>query len=307
MGVKFSRQVKVALKISQCYNCLTVGAWPSQVGHLHGVQGVASSNLAAPTSNASCQKDHLIMVVFRFISVMVFKKFQTGGEAVMTTAKPAYQEQLEAYCVKQGIKWLATYNADIVRRNYPGADLFLLVEFEEGRRVGREFFKIERELTDIIGGAFGDLKALPELADYYRDEILAAATVRFASETATHLPRMLAAARNSWAAISAAEKQAVKDKVRDMPSEELAEFCHSNGIKWLAACDADRGSDNFFNANLVLVAEFEKGYPKHWGSFNTERKLAALYDVAKVDLLSLSALRDRKDEILAVAQVQFAS
>ncbi len=115
----------------------------------------------------------------------------------MTTEKPAYQKQLEAYCIKQGIKWLATYDAAIVRRNYPGADLFLLVEFEEGRRVGREFFKMERELTDIIGGACGDLKALPELADYYRDEILAAATVRFASETAPDLSQMLAEARES--------------------------------------------------------------------------------------------------------------
>ena len=225
----------------------------------------------------------------------------------MTPEKPAYHKKLEAYCVKQGIKWLATYDAAIVRRNYPGADLFLLVEFEESRQVGREFFKIERELTDIIGGVCGDLRALPELAEYYRDEILASATVRFASETAAHLPRMLAEARNSWAAISAAEKQAVKDKVKAMPSEELAEFCHSNGIKWLAACEGDKGPDNFFNANLVFVAEFEKGYPKHWGSFNTERKLAALYDVAKVDLISLSVLRDRKDEILAVAQVQFAA
>ena len=125
----------------------------------------------------------------------------------MTTEKPAYHKKLEAYCRKRGIKWLATYDADIVRRNYGGADLYLLAEFEEGHKVGREFFKIERELTDIIGGARGDLRALPELADYYRDEILAAATVRFASETATHLPRMLAAARRSWANIKAAESR----------------------------------------------------------------------------------------------------
>ena len=225
----------------------------------------------------------------------------------MSESKPAYQEKLEAYCREKNIKWLATYDAAIVRRNYPGADLFMLVEFEEGQKVGREFFKIERELTGIIGGACGDLKALPELADYYRDEILAAATVKFASETASDLPQMLAEARKSWAAIKAAEKQAVRDKVKAMPSEKLSEFCRSSGIKWLAACDADRGPDNFFNANLVLVAEFEKGYPKHWGSFREERELAALYDVAKVELISLSTLRDRKDEILAEARVQFAS
>ena len=225
----------------------------------------------------------------------------------MPSATPPYAEKLAEYCRAQGIRWLATYEAAIVRRNYGGADLYLLVEFEEGRKVGREFFKIERELTHIIGGVFGDLKALPELAGYYRDEILAGATVRFASDTATHLPQMLAEARESWAAIKSAEKQAVREKVKAMPSEELAEFCRSNGIKWLAACEADKVPERSFNVDLVLVAEFEKGYPKHWGSFDTERELAALYDVVKVDLISLSVLRDRKDEILAAAQVQFAS
>ena len=225
----------------------------------------------------------------------------------MSAATPHYYEELAEYCPTRGILWVATYDAGIMRRNYPGADLFMLVEFENGRKIGREFFKVERDLTGIIGGACGDLKALPELADYYRDEILASATVRFASETATHLPQMLAEARESWAAIQAAERQSVRDKVAAMPTDKLAEFCRSNGIKWLAACDSDRAPDYSFNADLMLVADFEKGHPKHWGTFKTDRELAALYDVAKVYLISLSALSDRKDEILSVAQVQFAS
>ena len=225
----------------------------------------------------------------------------------MPDVTPPYREELAEYCRARGIRWLATYEAAIVRRNYPGADLFLLVEFEEGRKVGREFFRIERELTDIIGGACADLKALPELADYYRDEILAGATVQFASETATHLPQMLAEARESWAAIKAAGKQAVKDKVKAIPPDKLAEFCRSRGIKWLAACDVDRMPVNSFGADLLLLAEFEQGYPKGWGSFKTEMELAALYDVVKVYLITLSALCDGKDEILAAAQVRFAS
>ena len=208
----------------------------------------------------------------------------------MPSAAPPYREKLAEYCRTQGIRWLATYDAAIVRRNYPGADLFLLVEFEEGRKVGREFFKIERELTNIIGGAFGDLKGLPELADYYRDEILASAIVKFASETATHLPQMLTEARESWAAINAAERQAVRDKVKAMPPEKLAEFCRANGIKWLAACDADLAPRNYSTADLMLVAEFEEGFRRKWGTFKEERELAVLYDVVKVYLISLSAL-----------------
>ena len=225
----------------------------------------------------------------------------------MSAATAHYYEELAEYCRTRGILWVATYDAGIVRRNYPGADLFMLVEFEKGRKIGREFFKVERELTGIIGGACGDLKALPELADYYRDEVLASVTVRFASETATHLPQMLAEARESWAATEAAERQTVRDKVKAVPPEKLAELCRKNGIKWLAACDADLAPNNCSTADLMLVVEYEKGYPKGWGSFDEENELAALYDVVKVYLITPSALRYRKSEVLASAQVQFAA
>ena len=225
----------------------------------------------------------------------------------MPDATPSYHDELAEYCRAQGIRWLATYDAAIVRRNYPGADLFMLVEFEAGHKVGREFFKMERQLTGIIGGVCGDLKALPELADYYRDEILSSVTVRFASETATHLPQMLADARESWAATEAAERQAVRDKVKAVPPEKLAELCRKNGIKWLAACDVDLAPNNYSTADLMLVVEYEKGHPKGWGSFDEENELAALYDVVKVYLITPSALRYRKSEVLASARVQFAA
>ena len=227
----------------------------------------------------------------------------------MTESKPAYQEKLEAYCIKQGIKWLATYDAAIVRRNYPGTDLFLLVEFEEGRKVGREFFKIERELTDIIGGVCGDLRALPELADYYRDEILAAATVKFTSQTVTHLPQMLAEARDSWASIKTAERQAVRDKVKAMSPGKLAEFCRSRGIKWLAACDMEISWRDYPGADLLLLAEFEESYPKGWGPFQTESELSDLFGVVRVSIISRPGARDDHsywDKSMAVSEVLFA-
>lgn len=227
----------------------------------------------------------------------------------MPSAAPPYQEKLAEYCRTQGIRWLATYDAAIVRRNYGGADRYFLVEFEVGREVGREFFKIERELTDIIGGARGDLRALPELADYYRDEILASVTVRFASETATHLPQMLAEARESWAVIRAAEKQAVRDKVKAMPPEKLAEFCRSNGIRWLAACDVDISWRDYPGIDLLLLAEFEKGYPKGWGSFETESQLSDLFGVVRAYIVSRPGARDNHsywNSALESSEVLFA-
>lgn len=226
----------------------------------------------------------------------------------MTSATPPYHEKLAEYCRTHGIQWLATYDADIVHRNYPGADLFLLVEFEEGRTVGREFFKIERELTDIIGGARADLRALPELADYYRDEILAAANVKYASDTATHLPEMLAEARESWAAIKAAEKHAVRDKINAIPHDQLAEFCRSKGIKWLAACDIDITWRDYAGTDLVLLAEFEEGFSNGWGVFKTEAQLSALFGVVRVYLQSRPGTHDdhsRWQQLLAASEVLF--
>ena len=217
-------------------------------------------------------------------------------------------ERLAEYCRAHSIRWLATYDATIVRRNYPGADLFLLVEFEEGHKVGREFFRIERELTDIVGGARGDLRALPELAEYYRDEILAAATVVFASETATHLPQILAEARESWATIKAAEKQYVRDRVKAMPAEKLAEYCRSNGIKWLAACDSENSLRDYPGADLLLLAEFDKNRKvSFFDLFDVERALTDLYGVTRVSVVSRTGLREHKEELLSSAQVQFAA
>ena len=226
----------------------------------------------------------------------------------MSSAKLPYEEKLAEYCRSQGIRWLATYDAAIVRRNYGGADLYLLVEFDEDRKVGREFFRIERELTDIIGGARGDLRALPELADYYRDEILASANVRFASESATHLPQMLAEARESWAAIKVAEKQAVRDKVKAMPPEKLAEFCRSNGIRWLAACDGEISWRDYPGVDLVLLAEFDEDQKvSYFHLFDMERDLTDLYGVVRVNIVTPSGLRGRKEQFLSSAQVQFAA
>ena len=227
----------------------------------------------------------------------------------MTANKLVYQEKLDAYCRGQGIKWLATHDANCIRRTLPGADLFLLVEFEEDRKVGREFFRIERELGDIMGAYMADLRALPELADYYRDEVLASATVKFASHNAAYLPQMLAEARESWAEIDAAERQAVKDKVKALPKEKLAEYCRANGIKWLATSDVDIARRTFPGVDLLLLAEFEEGYPKGWGTFKTEKELTNLFGVVGTHLLSLKGLRDNhpyREKALEVAEVLFA-
>ena len=99
----------------------------------------------------------------------------------MALAKPVSKEKLSEYCRANGIKWLAAHDAEIAQRNFPDVDLFLLVEFEEGHRVGWNIVKIESELASLFGVTKADLRTLPELRDFYRDEVLDAAEVQFAA------------------------------------------------------------------------------------------------------------------------------
>ena len=228
----------------------------------------------------------------------------------MVRGKPLSEEKLAEYCRENGIKWLATHKANCVLRTLPSADLFLLVEFEEGRNIGREFFKIERELGDLLGAAIADLRALPELADYYRDEVLASATVKFASSNAAYLPEMLAEARETWTKIDTAERQAVKDKVKALPRVELADFCRSRGIRWLATSDVDMARRSFPGVDLFLLAEFEESRTGGFSKlFELEDEFTALFGVVKAHLQSRPGKRDDHrgwDRAVATAKVLFA-
>ena len=100
----------------------------------------------------------------------------------MAVAKPFSKEKLAEYCRENRITWLAIHEADVVRRNVPDIDVYLLVEFEEGHKGGYfELFRIERELAEFFGGLRTDLRTLPELRDWYRDEVLAEAETLFAA------------------------------------------------------------------------------------------------------------------------------
>ena len=100
----------------------------------------------------------------------------------MTVANPPSSEALAEYCRANGIRWLATHDAEVVRRHFPEIELFLLVEFEKDHKVGLlTLSKLQRELASLFGDVRADLRTLPELRDFYRDEVLEAAEVQFAA------------------------------------------------------------------------------------------------------------------------------
>lgn len=100
----------------------------------------------------------------------------------MTVAEPVSKERLAEYCREKAIKWLAAYQNELVQRHYSDVEVFLLVEFEERLQGGYiTLLTIESELASLYGGVNTDLRTLPELRSYYRDEVLAAAKVQFAA------------------------------------------------------------------------------------------------------------------------------
>ena len=99
----------------------------------------------------------------------------------MALAQPVSKEKLAEYCRSNGIKWLATHQAEIVQRYVPGADIYLLAIFREDHQIGWDIVQVEHDLATLFGVTKADLRTLPELRDYYRDEILAATEVHFAA------------------------------------------------------------------------------------------------------------------------------
>ena len=98
----------------------------------------------------------------------------------MAGVKPVSREKLDEYCRRNGIKWLAAHDAKVMRRQFPDVELFLLVEFEKDRQIGLlSLSRIQRELSSLFGDVNADLRTLPELRDFYRDEVLEAAEVQF--------------------------------------------------------------------------------------------------------------------------------
>ncbi len=62
-------------------------------------------------------------------------------------------------------------------------------------------------------------------------------------------------------------------------------------------------------ADLLLLAEFEEGYPKGWGTFQTESELSDLFGVVRVSIISRPGARDDRsywDRSMAVSAVLFA-
>jgi hypothetical protein len=88
------------------------------------------------------------------------------------------REGLADFCRRNRIRRLALFGS-VLRDDFgPQSDVDVLVEFEADAHVGLRFFRIERELSDLLGRKV-DLNTAGFLSRYFREQVLAEAEVQY--------------------------------------------------------------------------------------------------------------------------------
>jgi len=88
------------------------------------------------------------------------------------------KEKLAEFCRRNHIRRLSLFGS-VLRDDFGlESDVDVLVEFEPGTRVGLRFFKMEQELSEIIGSKV-ELHTPGFLSKDFRDEVMAEAEVQY--------------------------------------------------------------------------------------------------------------------------------
>jgi len=81
---------------------------------------------------------------------------------------------IRAFCERYGVRRLALFGSALREDFSPESDLDVLVEFQPGHTPGLAFFRMQDELSQIIGRPV-DLNTPGFLSPYFREETLAEA------------------------------------------------------------------------------------------------------------------------------------
>ncbi|MDP2854039.1 MAG: nucleotidyltransferase domain-containing protein [Smithellaceae bacterium] len=88
------------------------------------------------------------------------------------------EEKIIEFCRHNSIRKLA-FLGSVLRADFsPESDIDVLVEFELDAKVGLQFFKMEQELSEILGRKV-DLSTTGFLSKYFREKIVAEAEVLY--------------------------------------------------------------------------------------------------------------------------------
>ncbi|GAC1336216.1 MAG: nucleotidyltransferase [Isosphaeraceae bacterium] len=101
----------------------------------------------------------------------------------VTRARPFASNSLDParlaeYCRSNGIRKLSLFGSALGDGFRDDSDLDLLVEFEPGRTPGLAFFRLQDELTSLVGRSV-DLNTPESLSPRFRDDVLRRAKVLY--------------------------------------------------------------------------------------------------------------------------------
>jgi len=90
------------------------------------------------------------------------------------------QQKIAEFCRRNYIRKLAFFGS-VLRADFrPDSDVDVLVEFEPDHAPGYlRLARMEREISDLLGGRKADLRTPQDLSRYFRDDVLAAAEVQY--------------------------------------------------------------------------------------------------------------------------------
>ena len=92
------------------------------------------------------------------------------------------QDKIPSFCKKHHIRKLSLFGSVLRDDLGPGSDIDILVEFEPGKVPSFfRLFDMEEELSAILGGRKVDIRTPEDLSRYFRDRVLAAAVVQYAT------------------------------------------------------------------------------------------------------------------------------
>ena len=93
-----------------------------------------------------------------------------------------HQEQVVEFCRRHPIRKMALFGS-VLRDDFrPDSDVDVLVEFEPGHTPGFAFFKIQDELSELLGQRV-DLNTADFLSHYFRERVRAGATILYSEKS----------------------------------------------------------------------------------------------------------------------------
>lgn len=91
------------------------------------------------------------------------------------------EKAIREFCKRNNIRRLAFFGSVLGTGFTPESDLDVLVEFEEGKTPGfLTLARMEREFSALVGGREVDFRTPQDLSRYFRDEVVASASVVYA-------------------------------------------------------------------------------------------------------------------------------